>query len=97
MRCFTTSVGTRTKEAARPAATPPDRDPRNCLFSGTRRSTAVFTGSYTPMNMAEAGTTPARLPSTPLYSALLPPDCQSARRPPPDVAVCSRVFIVSRG
>lgn len=58
MRCLTTSVGTRTIEAARPAPRPPDKAARNCLFCGTRFSTCCLMGSYTPMKMADAGRTP---------------------------------------
>ena len=58
MRCLTTSVGTRTIEAARPAPRPPDKDARNCLLCGTRFSTCCLIGSYTPMKMADAGRTP---------------------------------------
>ena len=39
MRVLTTSVGTRTREEARPAATPPARGPRNCCCSPTCRIT----------------------------------------------------------
>ena len=49
------------------------------------------------MKIAVAGMTPARLPARPLYSALPPPERSSARSPPPVVAVCSRVFMVSSG
>jgi len=97
IRCFTTSVGTRTTDAAKPAATPPASGARNCRSSRTRRPVAPLTGSYTPMNIAEAGTTPARLPTRPAYRALPPPDCRRARSPPPDDMACSRVLIVSRG
>jgi hypothetical protein len=97
IRCFTTSVGTRTTDAAKPAATPPASGARNCRSSRTRRPVAPLTGSYTPMNIAEAGTTPARLPTRPAYRALPPPDCRSARSPPPDDMACSRVLSVSRG
>ena len=49
------------------------------------------------MKIAEAGITPAKLPSRPAYRAFPPPDCSSARRPPPEDMACSRVLMVSKG
>jgi hypothetical protein len=40
---------------------------------------------------------PARLPQTPAYSPLPPPDDMSALKPPPPIMACSRVLIVSMG
>lgn len=57
----------------------------------------TLTGSYTAMKMAEAGATPARLPNTPAYSALPPPERSSAVSPPPLRMACSRVLMVSMG
>ena len=88
MRCLTTSVGTRTSEAAVPAAVAAT----NCAVSGEcpSASTARLSGSYTPMKSADAGITPAMLPARPLYR---PPHTMA---PPPRTA-CSRVLIVSMG
>ena len=49
------------------------------------------------MNTAVAGATPTRLPNTPVYNALPPPDRSSAPTPPPVRASCSRVLMVSIG
>lgn len=56
-----------------------------------------LTGSYTPMKMADAGTTPARLPHIPAYKALLPEPLSKAPRPPPEMDAWRRVLMVSIG
>lgn len=59
MRCFTTSVGTRTSDAAHPASAADARNAVCGLYSAAR---ARFAGSYTAMKIAVAGATPSRLP-----------------------------------
>lgn len=59
MRCFTTSVGTRTREAAHPASAADAKNAVCGLYSAER---ARFAGSYTAMKIAVAGATPSRLP-----------------------------------
>lgn len=96
-RCLTTSVGTLTNEAANPARAPPPRAARYCLFSGTFLAICCLTGSYTPMKMADAGMTPAKLPHTPAYRALPPPPFSKELKPPPEMEACRRVLMVSMG
>lgn len=76
---------------------PATTGPQNCWSSLVRAYTHCFTGSYTAMNRAEEGATPARLPHTPAYSPLPPPDCSSAFQPPPPIMACRRVLMVSMG
>ena len=60
-----TSVGTRTRDDAVPAAAPATMGPRYDLSSSTWLSTHFLMGSYTEMKMADAGATPTRFWSTP--------------------------------
>jgi hypothetical protein len=73
-----TSVGTRVRDAADPAAAPATMGAQKLWLGSTIFSTARLTGSYTAMKMADEGATPTRLPQTPAYRPRPPPALRSA-------------------